>query len=60
LSKIVPNTMPIESRLAADVQSFEAALELLQAGVELKLDVFSSVDAASQAREPTRTDVVDR
>jgi hypothetical protein len=52
--------MPIESRLAADVQSFEAALELLQAGVELKRDVFSSVDAASQAREPTRTDVVDR
>jgi hypothetical protein len=60
LREIVPNAVPIERCLTADVQPFESALELLQAGVELKRGIGSSVDAASQAREPTRPHVVDR
>jgi hypothetical protein len=56
----MPNAVPIESCFAADVQAFKSALKVLQTGVELKWDVGSSVDAASQARQPARTHVVNR
>jgi len=60
LREIVPDAVPIERRLAANVQPFESALKLLQARIQFERRIRSSEYAARQARKPTRADVVNR
>ena len=58
LRHVLTQPMPVQRRLASDVQPFEPALQKQQTGVQRWRVVWPAIHAARQAREPAGTNVV--
>jgi hypothetical protein len=56
---VVAYAVPVERRLASDMQSRKAALEKNKAWVQRELVVRPAIDAASQPLQPARPDIMD-
>ena len=59
LGQVLADAIPVEGRLAADVQCFDLALQQHQAGVQCERIVWPAINSARQADQPAGARVVD-